>query len=121
MRTACALVAGALTLFVSMRAAAVSGGPAAQARTLNLEPTVAQRPEWKPFINLFGQKPSPKPPSIDWNWRPSADQNPAAKASVVCGMTLLPADPKIDAGIRHVPDRGVAITMRAVTPPVCKR
>ena len=114
MRTAFALVAGALTLFASLPAAAAIGEPAAQAG-------VTPAPELKPFGNLFGPKPSPKPPSIDWNWRPSADQHPAAKASVVCGMTVIQADPKVDPKMRiHVPDRGVVFTMRAVPPTICK-
>ena len=114
MRAAFALVAGALTLFASMPAAAASGDTAEQA-------VAAPAPEWKPFVNLFGQKPAPKKPSIDWNWPPSAGQNPAAKPSVVCGMTVIPADPKVDPKMRViVPDRGVAFTMRVVQPTVCK-
>ena len=114
MRTAFALVVGALTLFVSMPAAGASGDPTGQA-------TVAPAPEWKPFGNPFGQKPSPKPPSIDWNWRPPVDQSPSAKASVVCGMTLVPADPKVDPKMRvTVPDRGVVFTMKVIQPTICK-
>jgi hypothetical protein len=115
MRQVIALVACAITLAVSKPAAAGSGEPAAQAPT-------APAPDWKPFINPFGQKPSPKPPSIDWNRQPSADQNPAAKPTVVCGMALVPADPKIDPRMRvTIPDTGVAFTMRKVQPTVCKQ
>ena len=114
MRTASALVAGALTLLASLPASAASGHPAAQV-------AVAPAPELKPFGNLFGQKPAPKKPSIDWNWRPSTDQNAAAKDSVVCGMTVIQADPKVDPKMRvSVPDRRVAFTMRAVQPTICK-
>jgi hypothetical protein len=77
--------------------------------------------EFKPYTGPFGRKPVHKLPSIDWSWRPPADQNQTAKASVVCGMTLIPGDPKIDPKIRaNVPDRGVVFTMRAVQPTVCK-
>ena len=111
MRTAFALVAFQLTLFASQPAAAASGAQAA----------VPPAPELKPFGGLFGQKPSPKPPSIDWNWRPSTDQNAAAKDSVVCGMTVIQADPKVDPKMRvSVPDRHVAFTMRGVQPTICK-
>ena len=114
MRPACALVACALTLLVAMPATPASGEPAAQA-------AVAPTPERKPFGNLFGQKPSPKPPSIDWNGQPSADQNPVAKPTVVCGMVLVPADPKIDPRMRvTAPDNRVTFTMRRVQPTVCK-
>jgi hypothetical protein len=44
------------------------------------------------------------------------------KPSVVCGMTLLPADPAIDTGIRRsVPTDGEQFTMRRVVPEVCRQ
>jgi hypothetical protein len=114
MRQGIALVSCAITLAISMPAAADSGEPAAQA-------AVAPAQGWTPSVNLFVQKPSPTPPSIDWNRRPSADQDPAAKPTVVCGMVLVPADPKIDPRMRvNVPDRGVTFTMRAVQPTICR-
>jgi len=114
MRQGTALVACAITLSVSIPAFAGNGELAAQAPT-------APAPNWKPFINPFGQKPSPKPPSIDWNRQPSADQNPKAKPTVVCGMVLMPTDPTIDPRMRvTVPDTGVAFSMRKVQPTVCK-
>ena len=78
--------------------------------------------EFKPPANLFGQKPpAPRPPKVDWNWRPSADQNAAARPSVLCGMTLVPADPTVDPKMRvAAPERGVAFTMRVVPPTTCK-
>ena len=99
MRTAVALVAGALTLCVAMPAAA----------------------QFKP-TNLFGKAiPTPKPPSVDWNWRPLAEGARAARPSVVCGMTLIPADPKIDPRMRVSPPAGGAtFTMRAVQPTICR-
>ena len=77
--------------------------------------------EWKPSVKLFVQKPAPKAPSIDWNRRTSLEQALAAAPSVVCGMTLIPADPKIDPKIR-VPsqDGRVRYTIRSVEPTICK-
>ena len=79
MRRSCLIVAGRLTL--------LTAGPA-----------VAQ--DFKPPADLFAQQktPAPKPPPEDWNWRPSANGTPASKTTVVCGMTLVPANPKIDPG-----------------------
>jgi hypothetical protein len=83
-------------------------------------PAAAQ--DFKPPANLFEQKkPAQKPPNIDWNWRPPADKNSTAKPTVVCGMTLVPADPKVDARMRvPAPDSGVTFTLRSVQPPICK-
>ena len=100
MRRPHALVAGVFTLLVALPAAAQ---------------------EFKPLANLFGQKkPAPKPPKVDWNWRLSTEQAQPAKPSVVCGMTVIPADPKIDPKMRvAAPDGGVTFTMRAIRPAVC--
>jgi hypothetical protein len=77
--------------------------------------------EFKAPADLFGQKKgAPKPPKIDWNWRPSSDQTPS-KPTVVCGMTLVPADPRVDPQMRvESPERGVTFAMRAVAPTVCQ-
>ena len=44
------------------------------------------------------------------------------KPHVVCGMMVIPADPTIDAAMRHpVPARdGVKFTLRTVVPPACR-
>lgn len=101
MRRAIALVAGAVWLTASAPAAAQ---------------------EFKPPANLFGQKtPVPKPPKVDWSWRPSAETAQPAKPAVVCGMTVIPADPKVDPKMRVAPrDTGVAFSMRVVEPTICK-
>jgi hypothetical protein len=72
--------------------------------------------------DLFGQKkPAPKPPKVDWNWQPPAAQDQAAGPSVVCGLTLVPADPAIDPKIRVAPrDNGVKFAMKVVEPRICK-
>jgi hypothetical protein len=83
-------------------------------------PAAAQ--DFKPPANLFEQKkPAQNPPRIDWSWRPPADKTSTAKPAVVCGMTLIPADPKVDARMR-VPaaDSGVTFTLRSIQPPICK-
>jgi hypothetical protein len=45
------------------------------------------------------------------------------KPRVVCGMMIVPADPKIDAAIMHpVPNSDISkFTLRIVTPPACQR
>jgi hypothetical protein len=93
----------------------------AGALTLAMAPPVAAQ-EFKPPPNLFGQKKTaPRPPSVDWSWRPSADAKAPAQAMVVCGMTLVPADPKVDPKMKvAAPERGVTFTMREVPPTICK-
>jgi hypothetical protein len=42
------------------------------------------------------------------------------KPTVVCGMTLIPGDPKVDPGIRHeVREGGPRFSIRSVDPKVC--
>ena len=82
----------------------------------------ASAQELKPPANLFGQpKPAPKPPKVDWNWRPSAEPAQAGRPSIVCGMTVIPADPKIDPRIALKPkDAATKYTLTIVEPTVCK-
>jgi hypothetical protein len=82
-----------------------------------VQPGAAQTFKYEP--GLFGQqKQAPKPPKVDWNWRPTpAAQEPA----VICGMTVVPADPKADPKIRVAPPaNGTTFTMTFVPPTVCK-
>ena len=82
---------------------------------------VEQAADWKPSISLSAPKPAFKPYVVDWGARPSGEQKAAPKPTVVCGMTLVPADPTFDPQMKvTVPDRGVAYPMRAVPPTVCK-
>lgn len=101
MRCAVALVAGALTLAMA---------------------PIGAQAEFKPPPNPFGQrKPAPKAPSIDWNWRPSADAKAPAQPTIICGMTVVPADPRVDPKMRvAAPARGVTFTMRTVPPTICR-
>jgi hypothetical protein len=71
-----------------------------------------------PFASLFGAKPTPgaSTPAQQSQW--SSAQKPA----VVCGMTVLPADPTIDPRIRVTAFRsGIRFTIRSVRPPVCQK
>jgi hypothetical protein len=72
-------------------------------------------------VDLFGQKiPAPKPPKVNWNWRPPATLAQTAKPTVICGMIVVPADPKSDPRIRRAPsDTGVRFAMKVVEPTVC--
>jgi hypothetical protein len=101
MRSTVVFAAGALAL-------AISGPVSAQDFTLHAD--------------LFGQKqPAPKPPAVDWSRGSAPDQNTEAKPSVVCGMTLVPADPRVDPKMRvTAPDARVAYAMKVVPPTVCK-
>jgi hypothetical protein len=85
-----------------------------------VQPVAAQTFNYEP--GLFGQpKKAPNPPKVDWNWRPVAAPASAQKPAVICGMTLVPADPKVDPRMKvPAPDRGVAFAMRTVPPTVCK-
>ena len=73
--------------------------------------------------DLFGQKRpvAPKPPVIDWSKGQTADPNADSQPKVVCGMTVVPADPKVDPKMRvATPDAGVKYAMKVVPPTVCK-
>ena len=84
------------------------------------QPAAAQTFKLDP--DLFGQKnPIPKPPKVDWNWRPSAGQAQPPKPSVVCGMTVMPADPKIDPKMAVKPqDTRTKYTLKVIEPTICK-
>ena len=85
-----------------------------------IQPAAAQTVKVDP--SLFSQKkPAPKPPKVDWSWRPSAGPAPAAKPSVVCGMTVVPADSTIDSkmGVKP-PDNRMKYILKVVEPMVCK-
>jgi hypothetical protein len=55
---------------------------------------------------------------LDPGVRPALLQQP----TIVCGMTLLPADPKLDAAIRHpVPEDGPTSVITILEPRDCRR
>ena len=89
------------------------------------QPTDGLPPKANPFGNLFA--PSSKPPSPPrylfptptFNQRPSLRIVP--KSIVVCGLTLIPADPSVDSAIRHdVPEDGPRFSIRSVEPKLCR-
>ena len=85
-----------------------------------VRPAAAQTFKYEP--GLFGQqKKAPNPPRVDWNWRPGAVAGPAHEPAVICGMTVVPADPKVDSKMRVAPPaNGTTFTITAVPPTVCK-
>ena len=101
--------------------------PQASARGVgNPRPSFVASQRRDPWGNLFmGQlKVDPKRPSPPK--APSFGQLPAQGSipsfRVVCGMTLIPADPNIDAGIRHpIPKNGPKFSIQTIPLPPCQR
>lgn len=56
--------------------------------------------------------------SLTWKAEPSPQ-----KPRVVCGMMMIPADPKLDAAIRRPApsEDGLKFTLQMVVPPVCRQ
>jgi hypothetical protein len=83
-----------------------------------VQPASAQTFSYDP--GLFGQpKKVANPPKVDWNWRPGAVPGPAQPA-VICGMTVVPADPKVDPKMRVAPRaNGTTYAMTVAPPTVC--
>jgi len=74
-----------------------------------------------PKENLFG--PSTKTPSSPRVLFPGPrpEQRLAPKPTVVCGLTLIPADSNVDPAIRHdVPENGPKFSIRSVDPKLCR-
>lgn len=70
-----------------------------------------------PYSGLFQPAPLVKPTE-----RAHVSQPPTlAKPKVVCGMTIIPADPSLDPKFaRTPPDRSTNFTMRVIEPTICK-
>ena len=92
------------------------------------QPANGLPPNANPFGNVFA--PSSKPPSPPRFLFPTPaptlnrppDQRLAQKPTVVCGLTLIPADPNVDPGIRReVPEDGPRFSIRSVDPQLCRR
>ena len=65
-----------------------------------------------PYANLFRAQ--------DLLKKADAEQR-ASKPKVVCGMTIIPADPKIDPKMGITPKKdGLEFKIRAIEPTVCK-
>ena len=70
------------------------------------------------YGSLFAQpqqKPNVNPPV---NWNPSSAPT---KPTVVCGMTLLPANPKGDRSMKRATPDPKRFPMRTLEPQICKR
>jgi hypothetical protein len=72
-------------------------------------------PDKNPYARLF-EAPAPAAPQ-----RTVEARAPSARPRVVCGMTIIPADPTIDPGIVVATPQsdGVTYAIRRITPPVC--
>lgn len=69
-----------------------------------------------PYSDLFQPSRPGKP-----NEQARATQPTPAQPTVVCGMTIIPADPSIDPKFTRVsPDRSTTFTMRVIEPTICK-
>jgi hypothetical protein len=85
---------------------------------------VGQQPPNAPLP--FGSQPKPARPRFplpEAQARALFEQaaKNAVKPKIVCGTMVIPADPKIDPQIvKPVPDSGVTLTLRQVTPSTCR-
>ncbi len=116
-------------LLVVVLVGSVAEGITAQSRSpestvAGRSPALASREAKDPFANLFRNQLnlttkllSPvAPPIFSAAPTQAADRHPA----VVCGMTVVPVDPRFDAAMRHVvPDTGPKFTIRLVPPGMC--
>lgn len=103
-------------------AAAVMALGATLASAGQTPPSVApaQTPQAKPYESLFapsGQiRPAPPAPRVV-----VPEREAAPKPRVVCGMTLIPADPTVDPRIAVTPPQtATRYTILAVPPPMCR-
>ncbi len=77
---------------------------------------IKPRPEKNPYRNLFDDSGRARHPTATMNVPAPAPPKPV----VVCGMRIIPADPRVDSKIRVAPPTGVEHSMRTVTPSVCR-
>jgi len=81
------------------------------------------RPDKDPYRNLFGDSSRARQPTGPRAASAPSSPQPAPlpqKPVVVCGMLIVPADPRVDPKIRVAPPAGVEHTMRTVTPSICR-
>jgi hypothetical protein len=92
-------------------------------RLLPQPPAFAKPKAPQPFGNLFGrERPSKPQPALLFKTlaRPALERV-APPSTIACPMRLVPADPSLDASIRHaVPENGPAFTMRVAPPLACR-
>ena len=82
------------------------------------------RPADKQFGNLF-RTPTTTGPSVRLQQPqarlPKPTQPFLTPPTVVCGMTLVPGDPKIDKGIQHEAPKTPRFSIQTIQPQVCRR
>lgn len=88
-------------------------------------PAFAEQPVPAPSTRSFGAlRPSHSPYKELFEPRQSVQpiEAPVAKPKVVCGMTIIPADPAIDPKMAIAPkrDSNLKYTIRAIEPPICR-
>ena len=92
------------------------------------QPVDGVLPKASPSGNLFVPKSkSPSPPRFLFptptpRLNQPSDVRLPQKPTVVCGLTLIPADPNVDPAIRQdVPEDGPRFTIQSVDPKICRR
>lgn len=107
----------ASAVIVGMASATVSGQSLSPNRPVGIDR------EWKrsnPYSSLFEPKGRPSP-GVPAALVPQRVEPKPAAPRVVCGMTLIPADPGVDPGIAAPPSsNSTRFTVRAVEPPNCR-
>jgi hypothetical protein len=104
--------------------AIVGVGPAPLAAQ---QPPDGLPPQASPFGNPFAPKNKPSSPRFLFPTPPPTlsqprNARPAQKPEVVCGLTLIPADPDVDPGIRReVPPGGPTFPIGSIDPKLCRR
>ena len=79
-------------------------------------------PQRDPFSRLFQEPAIPQTP-LERQAQPDPDpglKTPADQPRVVCGLRVIPVDPRIDPQMRiTVPDTGIDYKIRRIQPPAC--
>lgn len=79
------------------------------------------RPSNDPFTRLFRPNIVPAAPDGVQPFAPAERHHRRDRPKVVCGMTLIPADPRIDPQILHEPpDTATKFAIRKVEPKICR-
>ena len=105
---------------------------AGSASTAAQQPTDGSPLGVTPFADLFAAKSKPAAPPRFLFPTPAPTPTPrlnqppdvpsGQQPTVVCGMTMIPADPNVDPAIRReVPEGGPRFLIRSVDPTICRR
>src|SRR5262249_34392017 len=124
-RLTCALVAalfaGPSALAAQQPAARPSGPAASTANGLTVPAWFPAARDASPLGHLFAH-PRASAPTRVLSVRPSSDQSRQQEPAIVCGMTLIPSDPKIDSRMRRpAPTDGESFVIGRVVPNDCRR